>query len=54
MAANPTAAANKEFQNQFSVPDFESFVDRYGWPKSDDTGYRIAERLCGSESVYSQ
>lgn len=51
MAANSTGPVQQEFKNQFSVPDFESFVDRYGWPKSDDGGYRIAEQLCGTESA---
>lgn len=44
-----TTAAQDEFKNQFSIPEFKSFVDRYGWPKSDDTGYQIAEQLCGTE-----
>lgn len=42
----------EEFKNQFSLPDFEAFVERYGWPKADDNGYRIAEQLCGTERKF--
>lgn len=39
----------QEFKDQFALPDFKSFFDRYGWPKSDHSGYQIAEQLCGTE-----
>jgi hypothetical protein len=32
-----------------SLPDFESFPDKYGWPRENEQGYRIQEQLCGTE-----
>lgn len=38
-----------ETKIEFAIPDLEALPERYGWPKSNERGYRIKEQLCGTE-----
>lgn len=49
MAPSATSIAKDESKAQFSVPDFQSFRERYQWPEADESGYQIAEQLCCTE-----
>lgn len=40
-----------EFQNGVHMPDFSHYREKFGWPESDASGYKITEQLCGTERM---
>lgn len=42
-------ATENELPSRSALPDFEALPAKYGWPTQNERGYKIKERLCGSD-----